>query len=288
MGLHDASHRMTAHAAADRLATTSALVGFDVADGDLVETALRPSRQGFSRLEFVGDAVLGLAVATTLHRRGEPPARLPDLVNNDRPDEIYRGSDLARLAPRCSGDVIEALIGAIHLSAGFDAGATAALALVAPENEWEPPVADGRPGGELVIGGDGGPLVPPNGVRALAFVGATLLSCAAADHAVATLPGMPHRALAQHRVQLISPRRVLGLASVRSVVPGAADAGEEHGYDLVQARAAAVFLAYGWAATKPWVADLLAFSSVPAARVPPRRRRTAGGARPARRGGRGQ
>lgn len=97
----------------------------------------------YQRLEFLGDRVLGLVIATELYRRfpkeseGALSARLNGLVTGATCAEVARALDLPPLvrlgkqarddggrdSDNILGDVVEALIGALYLDAGMDAAA---------------------------------------------------------------------------------------------------------------------------------------------------------------------
>ena len=126
-------------------------LGHRFADGDLLETALTHVSAGgggrsYQRLEFLGDRVLGLAVAAMLMRafpeasEGELSQRLSKLVRRescaamaeawDVASHLRLGSGEARTGGRRNqailSDVAEAIIGAVYL----DAGVAPAIALV--------------------------------------------------------------------------------------------------------------------------------------------------------------
>lgn len=104
------------------------------------------------RLEFLGDAVLGVVVGSLLFdafpdaREGELTRKRADLVCEGTLAEIAtelhvgpalrlgRGEDKSggRTKPRLLASTLEALIGAIHADAGFDAAAGAARRLFEP------------------------------------------------------------------------------------------------------------------------------------------------------------
>ena len=135
-----------------------ARLGHRFADRRLLETALTHasaasgSRASYQRLEFLGDRVLGLAVAEMLleafpkANEGELAQRLTALVRNESCADvaialdvgaaIRLGSGEAQAGGRekaaILGDVCEALIGAIHLDAGVDAARRFVRA------NWEP------------------------------------------------------------------------------------------------------------------------------------------------------
>ncbi|EKF20387.1 ribonuclease III [Nitratireductor pacificus] len=131
----------------DLLEAVSTRTGIAFEDNELVERALtHASARGkagfdYQRLEFLGDRVLGLAVAELLHEQfpqapeGELSVRLNALVNAETLAEIadaleispliHIGSDLRGAAARkqvnLRADVMEALIAVIFLQGGLDA-----------------------------------------------------------------------------------------------------------------------------------------------------------------------
>ena len=120
------------------------VLGRRPSDPDLFERALTHASHGgdhYERLEFLGDRVLGLAMATWLYEtfptepEGELSRRLNDLVARPKCAEVGRELGIAaqmRLGKQARddgasdsdnvlGDVVEALIGAVYLDAGMDA-----------------------------------------------------------------------------------------------------------------------------------------------------------------------
>lgn len=118
----------------------------------LVHASYRGSSDSNERLEFLGDRVLGLAIAHLLHRRfpaepvGSVARRHAALVRREALSEVARKIGLPKLLrmsrgeeetggrdnPGLLADACEALIAAIYLDGGLDA----ALAFVAPQ--WQP------------------------------------------------------------------------------------------------------------------------------------------------------
>jgi ribonuclease-3 len=124
-------------------------LGHEFRDSSLLERALtHPSISSgrdatYERLEFLGDRVLGLAVAHMLveafpqANEGELSPRLNLLVRRETCAEIAEALDIGRDIRMSEGealsggrrkaailaDVIEALIGAVFLDAGFEAAA---------------------------------------------------------------------------------------------------------------------------------------------------------------------
>ena len=122
-------------------------LGYRFQDPELLRTALThrsvddravPSNE---RLEFLGDAVLGLAVARSVYRRmpyaseGVLTGRKARFVNNVRLSESARSLGLGsfvrlgkgeeknggRMRPRLLADTLEAVLGAVYLDGGMEA-----------------------------------------------------------------------------------------------------------------------------------------------------------------------
>jgi ribonuclease-3 len=124
---------------------------------DLALTHGSTGRADYQRLEFLGDRVLGLVIASELYTRfpaaseGEMSSRLHVLASGatcaaiaqrlDLPSLIRFGaqarSDGGRYSDNIAADAIEALIGALYLDRGIDAASTFILA------EWGPMI-DGQ------------------------------------------------------------------------------------------------------------------------------------------------
>jgi ribonuclease-3 len=137
-----------ARARAD-LSALESRIGHDFADKALVELALTHVSHShgrgpsYQRLEFLGDRVLGLAVAAMLYRafpkeeEGKLSRRLADLVRKESCADVARdwgvgaflrlgdseaqngGAEKSAIL----GDVCEAILGAVFLDAGYDAAA---------------------------------------------------------------------------------------------------------------------------------------------------------------------
>lgn len=121
-----------------------ARLGHRFKDTDLLERALTHrsvSAANYERLEFLGDAVLGMVIAEQLfrldkgHEEGDLSRLRASLVNRDSLAEIAGNLDLGEMLRLGSGelksggfrrasilaDVLESLIGAIYLDAGYPA-----------------------------------------------------------------------------------------------------------------------------------------------------------------------
>jgi len=143
-----------------------ARIGYSFRDKELLTLALthvsaatgmRSRTQSYQRLEFLGDRVLGLAIAALLYERfpladeGDLSRRLTELVRREScaelaelwalaehirlgPSEMQSGG---RENPAILGDVAEALIGAVFLDGGYEAAN--ALVAAAVGERWRSP-----------------------------------------------------------------------------------------------------------------------------------------------------
>jgi ribonuclease-3 len=123
------------------LETTFGAAPADLQPFERAVTHASVGRDSYDRLEFLGDRVLGLVVATWLYERfpGEPEGlmskRFNALVSRETCAEVGRGlgvpahirlgkqarEDRASDSDNVVGDVVEALIGALYLDSGLDA-----------------------------------------------------------------------------------------------------------------------------------------------------------------------
>lgn len=124
--------------------TIAAITGARPSDLALYHEALTHGSSGagdYQRLEFLGDRVLGLVIASELFRRfpkaaeGELSSRLHALASGETCAKIAQGLDLnahvrfgvqaigdgGRYSDNIAADVLEALIGALWLDLGDDA-----------------------------------------------------------------------------------------------------------------------------------------------------------------------
>ena len=123
------------------LETTLGRAPSDLALFERAMTHASVGRDSYDRLEFLGDRVLGLVVATWLYERfpnepeGQMSKRFNALVSREMCAEVGRAlgvpghirlgkqarEDRASDSENVVGDVVEALIGALYLDAGLDA-----------------------------------------------------------------------------------------------------------------------------------------------------------------------
>lgn len=161
------SRARRAHRPKPSLGELEARIGHRFADPGLLPLALtHVSRAGgsgrlgsYQRLEFLGDRVLGLAVADLLYRtlpegdEGELSRRLAGLVRRETcaavavdwgvgphlnlgPGEVQNGG---RRNQTILADACEAILGAVYLDAGFEAAKAVVRAAFRPEQETAAP-----------------------------------------------------------------------------------------------------------------------------------------------------
>ena len=136
----------------DRYARLSQRLGYQCSNVELLQQALThrsAAKQHNERLEFLGDAVLGMVVAQALFKRfptvpeGKLTRMRSTLVKGDTLAELGREADVGELLKLGPGelksgghrrssiiaDAMEAILGAIYLEAGLDTTAEVILRL---------------------------------------------------------------------------------------------------------------------------------------------------------------
>lgn len=211
---------------------------------DIGSIALQPWRRGFSRLEFLGDSVLGLAVFTLAECAGENRHLASETVSNKSLDRLFFGS-FAEFTSANTGDVIEASIGAVHIDAGFDAAATVATRICGVGD------FDGTAVAERSTN------LTPKGLR---FIGAALTNAVVADHLCRTEPERNHQWFSETRSSLTRTGRIAHISRQGGFAPsdlGGRKSRDEAAADRFQEAVGSMFACDGWAATAPIVAELL-------------------------------
>lgn len=130
-------------------------LGHDFSDKNLLRTALTHRSYGTpnnERLEFLGDGVLNFAIAAALFKRfpelpeGDLSRLRANLVRQDALHQLALALDIGNLLrlgegemksggsqrPSILADALEALFGAVHLDAGFEAAQRVIVDLYAP------------------------------------------------------------------------------------------------------------------------------------------------------------
>ena len=211
----------------------STLCRWSFSDELLAVVALHPPLPGFSRLEFLGDAVLNLAVYLAATATGVGRDVAAAAVANAQLDSRIDASPL--VSERRSGDVLEALVGAVHLDGGFAPAWVTSLRIAGPAAgipvDLPPP-----PALELTGGLED---------RAGPFVGAALLGAVVADRLARRAPDWSADRYSSERSQLLGTARLADLARRHL---GARLAGHADGFcaDALQAAAARRLVDEGW------------------------------------------
>jgi len=149
----------------EQLSRLSRALGHEFTNPQLLEAALTHRSAGSAnneRLEFIGDAVLGLIVAEAVHaarplaQEGELTRLRALLVKKPTLAEIATGIQLGEYLRLGSGerksggyrrasilaDALEALLGAVYLDAGFEAARACILRLMGTRLESLPDAAE--------------------------------------------------------------------------------------------------------------------------------------------------
>ncbi len=149
----------------DALESLQAKLGYRFGDPALLDKALThrsAGRYNYERLEFLGDAALGLVIAAELferfpdYREGELSRLRASLVRKTTLAELARELDLGEHLRLGSGelksgghrresilaDVLEAIFGAVYLDAGFEAARALVLRLYAGRLQTLPSAAE--------------------------------------------------------------------------------------------------------------------------------------------------
>jgi len=114
-----------------------AIIGHTFSDQAWLTGASSTSTRAFGALEHLGDAVADLAVAITCWRADLDAERAAYLVCNEHLDERFHALLQGHVRAN-SGDVIEAIVGAVLLDADFETAAAVAVHLCAPGMTWRP------------------------------------------------------------------------------------------------------------------------------------------------------
>lgn len=180
-------------------------------DPSLGSLALHPSRGGFRQLEFLGDAILGVVVYTLAEFSRLPRSVIPLLVSNEWLLKIFKDS-FAQHSPGNTGDVVEALIGAVYLDGGFDSAASVITRTV--ESGF------GAFNRDALLS-----RAPSIDKRSLMVIGAHVARAVASDHVYRNFTRETVHKLSQRRAAIISTRRLaerskqLGLVTSLSQIP---------------------------------------------------------------------
>ena len=215
-------------------------------DHELGVGALSTWRDGFSRLEFLGDSILGLAVFATAEAAGWVRELAMDRVDNEHLDRLF-DQRLRRCTTSHTGDVIEALIAAIHLDGGFEEAARVGVALCLPELAPYSPAALRE-------------AVPDIGHHGFAFVGAAVFKAVAADVLCRAQPERNHEWYSETRSRLTSRHHLAAVAMERGYAkPGdvEVEAVRTKAANRLERVVGKRFLLNGWTAAHLTAADLL-------------------------------
>jgi dsRNA-specific ribonuclease len=230
------------------LPAVQAIIGHQFSDQNLGQVALNPTIRGFIRLEFLGDAILGLVTFTMTEAAGYAREDAKKLVSNQRLREIFEKL-IAPYSPANTGDVMEALVGAAYLDSGFDcASEVICRAIVTEFGKFDHNVISRK--------------ATTFADRGLKFIGAHVSSAVVAEHLCRTKPQSNHEYFSRRRSELLratrlGPRsRKLGLTPPVKTVQ-ATRRKNELDTDRLDSHVAQIFLSKGWDCARPEIVKVL-------------------------------
>ncbi len=215
-------------------------IGYRFRDRDLLRGSTNTWHRLFGPLEHLGDAIADLVVGLNCNRIGLGPDIASRIVDNAHLEAVLTRRLRRVVRPR-TGDVIEALIGGVHLDSDFDRAARVTVNLLMPDVQWLP-IAETSPAG-LVAGSS-----------ELVWLGALVLDAVIADDLIRRRgPGRTsQRELSRHRSEIVSTKNLEQMIRRRAELSGSVlDARDLKG------SIAATMLANGWGPTRRLVLDLL-------------------------------
>lgn len=237
---------------------TQSELGYTFKNPDQALIALDTSRMGFSRLEFLGDSILGLAIYTLGACKRIPLGDADHLVSNKNLKRVFH-STFAAHSPSNSGDVVEALIGAVFLDGGFEAAAATTMKILHPNK----PHFDFTTTSHFIT-----EITP----RRLMHLGAHVSKAVVAAVLCDRHPKKTHAWYSEERSRLLRARRLGrisragGLNSPHTAKYGVARRDKED-TDALDAHVAVTFLSQDWTAASQQIAVILRIAKDP---TPPR------------------
>jgi dsRNA-specific ribonuclease len=225
-----------------------AKLGYRFSDRSLGEIALNPSVRGFSRLEFLGDSILGVVVFTLAELARFPRPEAQQLVSNRRLRQLFN-DNFAVHSPGNTGDVIEALVGAVYLDAGFERAANLVSLAIEPQF---------GPFDQAALSINVGAITE----RGRMWIGAHTSGAVIADHLCTSKPNETHEFYSKERSRLMQAKRLakrarkLGLATADHRTQSKSKC-DEIDTDALDAHVAALYLRHGWQAAKPGIRKVI-------------------------------
>ncbi|MGA1034143.1 MAG: hypothetical protein ACO3VI_02410 [Ilumatobacteraceae bacterium] len=215
-------------------------IGYRFSDDELLRGATHTWHRLFGPLEHLGDAIADLAVGLSCHRVGLGPEVASRIVDNAHLESVL-ARRLRRVVRPRTGDVIEALVGAVHLDGGFDHAARVTSGLLMPDVGWRPIHESAV--ASLEIGA-------PDQV----WLGALVLDAVLADDLIRRRgpARTSQRELSRRRSEIVSTSNLDRVINADGLLRETV--GDVRG---LKSALAATLLAHGWAPTSGVVLDLL-------------------------------
>jgi len=227
------------------LSGVESVLGHTFADKTLGSLALTVGRPGWGRLEFLGDAILNVVIFATAESRGCPRDHAEQLVSNRNLRKIF-GRKFASHTEDTTGDIVEALIGAVFLDSDFNTAASVITTSIEPSlGLFDPWLLQKN--------------VTTIEQRGLAWIGSEAAEAVVADHLCLTSPTESKKYYTKRRQVLLSTQRLASRSrKLRFASKGDND---EVAKDFIDAHIATIFLRDGWDSAKPEVLRVLKIRS---------------------------
>ena len=122
---------------ADAVRPVEREIGYRFRNTELLEGSTHTWHRLFGPLEHLGDAIADLVIGINCYRSGLGPEQAARIVDNAHLEAVL-ARRLRRVVKPRTGDVIEALIGAVHLDSDIDHAAQVTTRLLMPDIRWAP------------------------------------------------------------------------------------------------------------------------------------------------------
>ena len=225
---------------ADAVRAVEREIGYRFRNTELLKGSTHTWHRLFGPLEHLGDAIADLVVGINCYRAGLGPEQAARIVDNAHL-ELVVARRLRRVVKPRTGDVIEALIGAVHLDSDIDHAAQVTTRLLMPDRRWVP-----MPEVEATVLQAGEPT--------LVWLGALALDAVIADELIRRRGAgrTSQRELSRHRSELVATVNLERMVRRSAHLPA----------PIVDARTfkaaiARTMLDAGWSSTREVVVRLL-------------------------------
>lgn len=222
---------------------------YEFKDANLGISALDGAGPAWNRLEYLGDAIMGLSVHTVVVCTKMPLQEVKRLCSNQYLKSIAR-EHLTGCSVMRSGDVVETLLAAVYLDGGFLNAAQVATSLLLPEHQGFNFTTT-----ETVVDSIEG--------RSLFSLGAHVAKAVTADH-LSTQWSSRTKKIAYHKeTSFLLERSRLESISTKHNLTYLQRGSAADQKDVIDGYVAREFLTLGWDVAKTRIAKLLEIAPAP-------------------------